>query len=187
MKWVIITAAVLGLAAGLQCGISTKGVNAAGLPCKYRAGRALPDSRCSPGSTDPAVKQTVEDSYIQARTAAARAIVCAPGRAARVRPPSSYTQPLKLVLMRRYGSVGSPAQYQLDHLIPLELGGAPRDISNLWPQPIGYAHTKDTVENALHRLVCDGVISLWVARGLIAIDWRAAGALAALEIGRAHV
>ncbi len=29
----------------------------------------------------------------------------------------------------------NPAHYQEDHLVPLELGGAPRDPRNLWPQP----------------------------------------------------
>ena len=29
----------------------------------------------------------------------------------------------------------STADYEEDHLIPLELGGAPRDPNNLWPEP----------------------------------------------------
>ena len=47
--------------------------------------------------------------------------------------------------------------FELDHFIPLELGGHPTDKQNLWPQPwegsCG-AHAKDAMENDLHRKVC---------------------------------
>ena len=34
-----------------------------------------------------------------------------------------------------YGETGSTSDYQEDHFISLELGGAPRDARNLWPEP----------------------------------------------------
>jgi hypothetical protein len=65
------------------------------------------------------------------------------------------------------------ALYELDHLIPRELGGAD-DVANLWPQPWPDAHKKDRLENALHRLVCTGALPLADAQAQIRADWRAA-------------
>jgi hypothetical protein len=65
---------------------------------------------------------------------------------------------------------------EIDHLISLELGGAD-DVKNLWPEPAeprpGF-HEKDKLENLLHRMVCEGTISLPEAQREIATDWYAA-------------
>jgi hypothetical protein len=63
-------------------------------------------------------------------------------------------------------------KYELDHLVPRELGGAD-DVQNLWPQLIAEAHQKDRVENFLHVQVCAGKISLVEAQRQITEDWRA--------------
>jgi len=79
--------------------------------------------------------------------------------------------------MRAYGFGGATTNYEEDHLIPLELGGSPRDPKNLWPQPRGgnpNASAKDTLENALHALVCAGRVPLASAQQAIATDWVAA-------------
>lgn len=64
-------------------------------------------------------------------------------------------------------------QYEVDHLISLELGGS-NDITNLWPQPAtpkpGF-HQKDVLENWLHAQVCAGKLSLDSAVTLISGDW----------------
>jgi hypothetical protein len=63
--------------------------------------------------------------------------------------------------------------YEVDHLIPLELGGD-NAIGNLWPesaQPVPGFHEKDRVENYLHRQVCSGAMSLADAQRQIATDW----------------
>jgi hypothetical protein len=65
---------------------------------------------------------------------------------------------------------------ELDHLIPLELGGADT-VANLWvqmaePRP-GY-HEKDALENFLHNQVCDGKMALVDAQAAIRTDWYAA-------------
>lgn len=70
-----------------------------------------------------------------------------------------------------------PGEYEVDHLISLELGGS-NSIKNLWPesyrtQPWN-AHVKDKVENKLHRMVCSGEIDLKTAQQEIASDWIAA-------------
>jgi hypothetical protein len=50
--------------------------------------------------------------------------------------------------------------YQEDHFISLELGGAPRDRQNLWPERRPRADEVDTIENQLNAKVCSGEISL---------------------------
>jgi hypothetical protein len=176
-------AAALMAAAGLLLlgGSCQGGARAAAPQCHYRAGRALPDLRCTPGMTNPAVRQYTDwhDDPTGARVDTTKETICRAGWAASVRPPPDYTRRLKLEQMRRYGATGPPSAYQEDHLVPLELGGSPTDPGNLWPQPAGYARAKDRAENALRRLVCQGAISLWAARGLIATDWRAGASFAA--------
>jgi len=63
--------------------------------------------------------------------------------------------------------------YEVDHFIPLELGGS-NDIKNLWLEPAepkpGF-HEKDIVENCLHYQVCFGNESLQKAQEEIRSDW----------------
>jgi hypothetical protein len=66
-----------------------------------------------------------------------------------------------------------PGQFEVDHLIPLELGGADT-ITNLWPQPAAPTpgfHEKDALENRLHALACAGRLPLDSAQRWIARDW----------------
>lgn len=67
-----------------------------------------------------------------------------------------------------------PCPCEVDHLISLELGGT-NDQKNLWPQSYQTqpynAHVKDRLENALHKLVCSGSISLKQAQHEISTDW----------------
>lgn len=64
-------------------------------------------------------------------------------------------------MFRRYG-IGPHQHYGwvADHLLPIEIGGAPDDVRNLWPQPYSQAHEKDYYEDALHIELCDGRISI---------------------------
>ena len=67
----------------------------------------------------------------------------------------------------------SPRGCEMDHLISLELGGS-NDSSNLWPQSYGglwNATQKDTLENKLAKLVCNGTISLTDAQSAISTNW----------------
>jgi hypothetical protein len=73
--------------------------------------------------------------------------------------------------MSAYGDRGSPGDYEYDHLIPLELGGAPNDRRNLWPEPGASPNPKDQLENRLHDLVCRGAVRLRVAQRQIARNW----------------
>jgi hypothetical protein len=132
--------------------------------CHAHAG--LPDHHCTPGTADPHVSQ-----------ANMRRTICRSGYTKTVRPPTSYTQPLKLRQMRAYGYYAGrrPSAYEEDHLIPLELGGAPRDPRNLWPEahsPRPGSFQKDAVEDRLRRRVCAGAITLRAAQRAIARNWK---------------
>ncbi len=132
-----------------------------------------PDPALTPGATNPAVTQATIGRTI-----------CVSGWTATVRPPSSYTTGLKRTQIVDYGYADtSLADYEEDHLIPLEIGGAPSAAANLWPEPytvslpdgtaVG-ARVKDRLENALHALVCKGSMSLVRAQQLIRVHWIAA-------------
>jgi len=123
----------------------------------------LPDPKCTPGAIDPRVTQDNIDSTI-----------CVSGYTKTVRPSTSVTGPIKLQVMQEYGFTDSTSNYELDHLIPLELGGAPSDVKNLWPEPYytnPSSYNKDSFENYLHDQVCSGAIDLKTAQDEIATNW----------------
>lgn len=101
--------------------------------------------------------------------------ICTSGWSAASRPPVRYTNKVKLALMDEEGfHFVLPSEFELDHWIPIELGGNPTSWKNLtlqaWPGPNG-AHEKDKLENMLHREVCAGRVSLKDAQSCMAIDW----------------
>ena len=104
--------------------------------------------------------------------------ICIPGWTATVRPSTSYTNGVKLRLLREQGLAPAAAStYELDHFIPLALGGHPRDIGNLWLQLWDGewgAKTKDRLEVRLKNLVCAGRLTLESAQEAIRVNWRAA-------------
>ncbi|MDQ2837198.1 MAG: putative Ig domain-containing protein [Actinomycetota bacterium] len=132
----------------------------------------LPDPACTPGATYSAVSQSTINSTI-----------CVSGWTATVRPPTSYTDPLKVQQIGQYGYTDtSTADYEEDHFIPLELGGDPRSPLNLWPEPHNApagntASSKDSVENQLKALVCAGKATLVAAQQAIATNWTTAVAV----------
>jgi hypothetical protein len=103
----------------------------------------------TPGVVNPDVTQ-----------ASIRSTICVPGWTRTIRPPTTYTNELKLEQMRAYGSRGGPGDYQEDHLISLELGGDPRDPRNLWPEPRPHAEEVDGTENSLREGICSGAMTL---------------------------
>jgi hypothetical protein len=86
--------------------------------------------------------------------------ICKQGWTKTVRPPTSYTDELKIEQMGEYGRSGRTWDYQEDHLISLELGGDPSDPRNLWPEPIARATAVDSIENELNRKICSGEMTL---------------------------
>jgi hypothetical protein len=124
----------------------------------------LPDPACTPGATNAEVTQATIGSTI-----------CRRGWTRTVRPPESYTEPLKRQQAQAYGWIGPLSRYEEDHLVPLELGGAPTDPRNLWPEPGASPNPKDQVESAANRAVCEGRMRLADAQRAIAADWVAFG------------
>src|SRR3984957_1918638 len=116
----------------------------------------FPDPTCTPGVFDP----TVTQSTINTTT---------------VRPPVKYTDALKIQQIREYGYTDtSVADYEEDRFIPLELGGAPSDPGNLWPEFPHSPNPKDSIENKLKKLVCANKLTLDKARQLIQTNWKTA-------------
>lgn len=129
----------------------------------------LPSTIGLPGAIDP----RVTDANIGTT-------ICRRGYSASVRPPVSYTEPLKREMIARLGYADRRlSHYEMDHIISLELGGAPTDPRNLFPQPHDVAgnwgsYAKDRLENRLHALVCQHKLPLTDAQRLISSDWIAA-------------
>jgi len=126
-----------------------------------------PNRLVTPGATNPAVTQANIHSTI-----------CVRGYTKTIRPPASYTTALKIRQLSTlpYSGYGDrkAADFEEDHLVSLELGGSPTDPKNLWPEPYASttgARTKDSLENALHALVCNGSIALRTAQKAIATNW----------------
>src|SRR6266540_2704119 len=137
--------------------------------CRQRTaadGQPLPDPGCTPGVVSTAVTQTTLD-----------ATICRPGYTRTVRAPESETEPFKKKIMTVYREPGPLADYELDHLVSLELGGS-NDAGNLWPEhndhPAGAINSKDLVENALNKAVCSHTVTLAAAQTAIATDWTTA-------------
>lgn len=67
-----------------------------------------------------------------------------------------------------------PEVYELDFLIPPQLGGL-NDRKNLWPQPKEHlewnAYIKDALEKRLQELVCNRTIPLEEAQAALTKDW----------------
>jgi len=164
---VVAVLAVLALALGGCAPITTTGPSTTQAPSAHQLGMrtktsgcqvngALPDSACTPGAI-----------FADATTDK----ICQSGYASSVRnvPTSEKDQ-----VYAEYGiATHYTGQYEVDHLVSLELGGS-NDIANLWPQaasPTPGFHQKDQVENYLHDQVCSGKVSLQQAQYEIATNW----------------
>jgi hypothetical protein len=185
LRWILlpVLAVVLAACSSLGTGLgSPSGSPSAGPPvaaiptssgsqgsypsrCRARDGNELPDPACTPGATNPAVTQ-----------ATIAHTICRSGYTARIRPAESVTEAIKRRAIPAYGNYAGPrlGSYELDHLISLELGGAPSDVRNLWPEK-GLHNAKDPVENAAKRAVCSGQMTLAAAQYAIATNWIALG------------
>jgi hypothetical protein len=113
----------------------------------------LPNPDLTPGAYNPKVRQKT-----------IKRTICVKGWTKKIRPPLSYTNALKLTQMTQYGETGSPADYEEDHFIPLELGGAQKNPKNLWPEPHAQSKISDPLETEMKRRVCHGELTLKQAR-----------------------
>ncbi|MDQ2781794.1 MAG: hypothetical protein M3Y26_04560 [Actinomycetota bacterium] len=117
-----------------------------------------------PPSTDvtPAGGQPPADMLNPAVTQATiTTTICVSGYTKTIRPPQSYTGPLKVHQITTYGYADtSTGSYEEDHAIALEVGGAPSAPANLWPEPHAASGPDDTLENTLKAQVCSGALTL---------------------------
>jgi hypothetical protein len=151
-RWVVVTAVAVIVS------IAT--------PALAARNPGLPNPVLTPGAVNARVTQSNIHSTI-----------CVSGYSSSVRPPESYTEPLKFrQLDSGYNLSGDTraSDYEEDHLIPLEVGGSPTSVKNLWPEPwktTWNAGRKDTLENTMHRLVCAGSVTLATARKVFSSNW----------------
>ena len=111
-----------------------------------------------PGAVDPNVTQRMIHDTI-----------CQRGYTAKVRPSRKVTDAIKRSVAE--GLPGSPQDYELDHLIPLGLGGHPTSANNLWLQSWAVAAIKDRDELRLHHEVCVGRMTLEQAQHKMLATW----------------
>jgi len=126
----------------------------------------LPNQKVTPGVSNPQVTQ----SNIQST-------ICVSGFTRTIRPSVSYTNKLKHSQIEGgYNFMGDTksSDYEEDHLIPLEVGGDPASVGNLWPQPwltTWSAGKKDQLENKIHTLVCSGALTLAAGQKVFMTNW----------------
>ena len=136
---------------------------------RCRATAGLPDPACTPGASDPTVRA---DNL--------RTTVCVRGYSKNHRPAEAITGPIKRERMTAYGFGDRRlSDFELDHLIPISLGGSPTATANLWVEFNDHPNSsdqnsKDTLEQVLFGQVCAGRVGLDEARRAIATDWPAA-------------
>ena len=132
-------------------------------PIVPAADRSLLPPPGTPGAIDRGVTQANIETTI-----------CRPGYARSVRPEYEITGPIKRRLMNAEHPNESMADYELDHLIPISLGGAPLDRRDLWLQPRrgpATAGDKNVLAYVLWRLVCERRVPLARAQAAIRTDW----------------
>jgi hypothetical protein len=125
----------------------------------------LADPIGSPGAVHPDYTEADIDRTIRV-----------PGWTTTVRPPTSYTTPLKIQMMREYGypSDTDPATLELDHRVPLCVLGHPTSVLNLYPQPREGqwgAKVKDICEVAAQHAVLNGLMKLSDAQAGFMGNW----------------
>ena len=116
----------------------------------------LPEPKLTPGDSFPV---TVQD-------------LCVPGYTKKVRNVPAV---MKREVYAEYRVTShASGDYEVYHLIPLELGGS-SSIKNLWPESLRTspwsAQAKDQLERKLHKLVCSGQLDLKTAQQAVAADW----------------
>lgn len=159
----------LGINPGASRPLGQFSANTTGCRTRMSNGYPIPDPKCTPGAINPTVTSEVlaDPSF---RTKCIRNHVT--------------TEHEKFVTYSWYGihhprhNHGRTQVCELDHLVPLELGGADT-LDNIWPQcgPSDttlwkrYFKRKDLVENYLAKMVREGKMRLVDAQQGIAQDW----------------
>lgn len=80
---------------------------------------------------------------------------------------------VKRQIFERYRLKPGAIGFNVDHLIPVNLGGS-NSPKNLWPQSLSGAwnyHLKNSLEHTLKKMVCRNEIELEKAQRVLATDW----------------
>jgi hypothetical protein len=97
--------------------------------------------------------------------------ICTVGYTKTVR---DVTESKKKAVFSMYNTDRTKDEYEVDHLISLQLGGN-NDLGNLWPQSYTTqpwnARIKDKLENKLNDEICKGNLSMKEAQQRISTDW----------------
>jgi hypothetical protein len=129
----------------------------------------LPDPKLTPGVVNPVIIADLSKaSHI---VNGVEANMCA--KDFRTGPYRATSESTKKKVCREYGAADcpDPKSGEIDHLVPLEIGGLD-SIQNLWWQPAPDYHIKDhRVEDKLPKLICSGKIGLKEAQHCIITDW----------------
>ncbi|HSB11751.1 MAG TPA: HNH endonuclease [Blastocatellia bacterium] len=128
-----------------------------GLVVAQDSARFLPNPKLTPGDT----LNTSKDD------------LCVYGYSS---PAQKIPMRLKIQVFEGYGISATAVGYNVDHLIPVDLGGS-NSMKNLWPQPLSGEWNygmKNRLEKRLRKLVCSGELELEKAQREIAADWIAA-------------
>ena len=105
-----------------------------------------------------------------AKSKATEAQVCAADFEASVKPMAKWQREQAL---ERYGKRPEDFTGDLDHLIPISLGGT-NDPDNVWPLPANKdmgPEQKKALDLKLHEMVCAKTITLKAAQDAIKKDW----------------
>ena len=136
---------------------------------RVRRGYPIPDARCTPGGVVPNVTvETLRDPSWRTRCI----------RNCQSSESQKHVAYAWYGLLRPADNSGQNQICELDHLVPLELGGAD-GLGNIWPQcgpdetvlRERYFKRKDRVERYLAGRVRGGSMSLGEAQEGIATDW----------------
>lgn len=114
----------------------------------------MPDPRLTPGATLKVTRQELCGSEYRS-------------------PARNIPITLKSRIFGRYGMDSRAVGYNVDHLIPVRLGGS-NSPNNLWPQSLSGEwnyHMKNRLERRLYKMVCSQAISLETAQQELARDW----------------
>jgi hypothetical protein len=140
-----------------------------GCTAQTQSGFPVPDPKCTPGAINPTVTLAVLKNAAF-RTACVRN--CATKEDDKNVTYSQYAIP------HPANNDGATQVCELDHLVPLELGGADT-LDNIWPQcgpnqkPLAqrFFKEKDKVEDFLAEQVKAGKMDMKTAQTGIATDW----------------
>ena len=124
----------------------------------------LPNNAATPGVVNTKVKPANINQTI-----------CKPSWVKTALPKASALNRVKTAQMKaaKYAA-GDAKKYELDHRIPIEVGGDPRNPKNLWLQPLDIqwnALVKNKLETYVQTEICAGRMKLADGQAIFQRDW----------------